>query len=63
MLLRYSLFRFAVYLLRAGTPQGRRRIQGAWKAIRALPLLITTPPEQAGETYLQIRRKYLPGPG
>lgn len=63
ILLRYSLFRFAVYLLRAGTPQGRRRIQGAWKGIRALPLLITTPPEQARETYLQIRGKYLLGPG
>ncbi len=59
MLPRYSLFRFGVYCLRAGSPEGRRRIQGAWRGIRCLPELMHAPQDQAREVYLRLRNRHL----
>ncbi len=59
MLRRYSLFRLAVYLLRAGSPEGRLRIKGAWKAIRCLDDLIQIPAEEASRKYLELRSRCL----
>jgi len=59
MLNRYSLFRLAVYLLRAGSPEGRRRIRGAWKAIACLDELLGAPVSEVPDKYLSLRARCL----
>lgn len=56
---KYCLFRFAVYLLRAQSQQGRERIKGAWKAITCIPRLLNAPHSDLAIRFLEIREECL----
>ncbi len=56
---RYCLFRFAVYLLRVRSQQGRQRVKGAWRAMACFPLLINAPHEELTSRFIQLREECL----
>lgn len=57
----YCLFRFAVYLLRARSQEGRERIKGAWKAIGCIPRLLNAPQSELTNRFLMLRDECLKG--
>lgn len=55
----YCLFRFAVYLLRVRSQQGRQRIKGAWRAISRIPRLLDSPQGDLTNQFLLLREECL----
>ncbi len=58
-LMRFSYYKVVRYLFQAFTGYGRQRVKGAWRAVRAIPLLDGAPEDELLARFLELRTQCL----